>query len=82
MSTWEPIETYPGGRIAVDLWVVFDESVERKGTRVVDYYLEDRGRRQWLTANGSDPLTEHYFEPVTPTHWMHRPGPPDGMRPE
>jgi len=71
---WQPIETYPGGRLRVDLWVVFDETGE--GARVVDYYLEDRSRRQWVQDNGAEPLDNHFFEPVTPTHWMHRPEPP------
>ena len=75
---WQPIETAPKDGTNILAWnynpnYLVNPYIAWFG---VDLNEADDRKKEWLTGDGDDFSTGHYFTPCQPTHWMPLPEPP------
>lgn len=72
--TWMPIETAPKDGTHIMVWEPTFKSIEFSWWGN-DYNVKDY--LGWLCGDGDDWSTGFYHTPITPTHWMPMPNPPE-----
>ncbi len=71
---WRTIDSAPLNATEV---LVYDPTTRKVVIAWHDVDLNDwSGKPEWLTGSGDDFSTGMYYTPVTPSHWMPLPDPP------